>query len=38
MDITNFTVTDILDGYKTKKFSVSEVISAYLDRIEKFDT
>jgi len=37
MDITNLTITDILNGYKEKKFSVSEIVNAYLDRIEKLD-
>lgn len=37
IDILNLTITDILEGYKTKKFSVSEVVSSYLDRIEKID-
>lgn len=34
MDITNFTITDIVEGYKTKRFSVSEIVSAYLAQIE----
>ncbi len=37
MDITNLTITDILEGYRSKKFSVSEVVSSYLSRIEKHD-
>jgi phage tail sheath protein FI len=37
MDIQNITISDILDGYKTKKFSVSEVVNAYLERIEKLN-
>ena len=37
MDITNFTITDIINGYEEKKFSVSEVVSAYLERIEKLN-
>jgi aspartyl-tRNA(Asn)/glutamyl-tRNA(Gln) amidotransferase subunit A len=38
MDTTNLTIESILEGYKTKKFSVTEVVSAYLNRIEKLDT
>lgn len=37
MDITNLTITDIINGYKEKKFSVSEVVNAYLERIEKLN-
>src|SRR3990170_3862306 len=37
MNITNFTISDIINGYKEKKFSVSEVVDAYLERIEKFN-
>ena len=37
MDILNFTISDIINGYKEKKFSVSEVIEAYLERIEKLN-
>jgi len=37
MDITNFTIADIINGYKEKKFSVSEVVDAYLERIEKLN-
>lgn len=37
MDVTNLTITDIIEGYKTKKFSVSEIVSSYLDRIEKLN-
>lgn len=37
MDITNFTISDIIDGYKSKTFSVSEVVNAYLARIEKLN-
>lgn len=37
MDIRNFTITDIIDGYKTKKFSVSEVIAAYFEQIERLN-
>lgn len=37
MNITNLTITDILEGYRTKKFSVTEVVSNYLNRIEEID-
>jgi len=37
MNLTNLTITDILEGYKRKEFSVSEIVGAYLDRIEKLD-
>jgi len=37
MNIQQLTITDIIEGYKTKKFSVSEVVNAYLDRIEKLN-
>lgn len=37
MDVTNFTIESILDGYKTKQFSVTDVVSGYLERIKKFD-
>lgn len=37
MDISKLTVTDILDGYKERKFSVSEIVEAYLARIEKLN-
>lgn len=37
MDIKELTIADILEGYKEKKFSVSEIVTAYLDRIEKLD-
>lgn len=37
IDTSTLTITDILEGYKTKKFSVSEVVSSYLERIEKYD-
>jgi aspartyl-tRNA(Asn)/glutamyl-tRNA(Gln) amidotransferase subunit A len=36
-DITSLTITDILKGYKTKKFSVVEVVNSYLSRIEKLN-
>lgn len=38
MDIANFTIIDIIEGYKTKKFSVSEIVLAYLERIEKLNS
>lgn len=37
MDIQNFTITDIIEGYKSKKFSVSEIVNAYLERVEKLN-
>lgn len=37
IDTSTLTITDILGGYKSKKFSVSEVVASYLDRIEKHD-
>ena len=37
MNVTNLTITDIIEGYKAKKFSVSEIVSSYLDRIEKLN-
>lgn len=37
MDIINFTITDIINGYKEKKFSVTEVIDAYIERIERLN-
>lgn len=37
MDITNLTITDIIEGYKAKKFSVSEVVNTYLERIDKLN-
>ncbi len=37
MDVTTLTISNILEGYKSKNFSISEVVSAYLDRIEKLD-
>lgn len=36
-DITSLTITDILKGYKTHKFSVVEVVNTYLSRIEKLN-
>ena len=37
MDVSNLTTVSILEGYKNKKFSVTEVISSYLERIKKHD-
>ena len=37
MDIQNLTITDILEGYKSKSFSVSEIVNAYLERVEKLN-
>ncbi len=37
MDIQNLTISDIIDGYKEKKFSVFDVVSSYLDRIERLN-
>ncbi len=37
MDVQNLTITDILEGYKSKKFSVGEIVNSYLDRIEKLN-
>lgn len=37
MDITNLTITDIVEGYKAKKFSVSELVNSYLERVEKLN-
>lgn len=37
MDIQNITISDIIDGYKAKKFSVSEIVQKYIDRIEKIN-
>lgn len=37
MDIVNFTISDIIEGYKKKEFSVLEIINGYLERIEKID-
>ena len=36
-DVTNLTISSIIDGYKTKKFSVTEIVKAYLERVQKFD-
>ena len=37
MDVQDLTITDIVEGYKTKKFSVSEIVNSYLGRIEKLN-
>jgi aspartyl-tRNA(Asn)/glutamyl-tRNA(Gln) amidotransferase subunit A len=37
MDVTNFTISDITEGYKNKKFSVSEIVSSYLERVGKLN-
>lgn len=37
MDVVDLTIESILEGYKTKQFSVSEAVSSYLDRIKKHD-
>jgi len=37
MNIINFTISDIINGYKEKRFSVSEVVRTYLERIEKLN-
>lgn len=37
MDVTNFTISDIIEGYKAKTFSVSEIVDAYLNRVEKLN-
>jgi len=34
---TNLTIESILEGYKDKEFSITEIVSTYLDRIEKLD-
>lgn len=38
MDVTNFTITTLLNGYKKKQFSVSDVTKAYLERIKRHDS
>lgn len=38
MDVTNLTIESILEGYKNKTFSVTDVVSSYLERIEEYDT
>lgn len=37
MDISKFSISDIIEGYKEKKFSVTEIVSSYLDRIDKLN-
>ena len=37
MDIQNLTITDIIEGYKKKSFSVGEIINSYIERIEKLN-
>lgn len=37
MDISKLTIVDIIDGYKEKKFSISEVVGSYIERIEKLN-
>ncbi|MDO8269946.1 MAG: Asp-tRNA(Asn)/Glu-tRNA(Gln) amidotransferase subunit GatA [Candidatus Levybacteria bacterium] len=37
MNIQNFTITDIIEGYKKKEFSVGEIVNSYLERIEKLN-
>lgn len=37
MDITAFTLSSLQKGYQTKQFSVTEIVSEYLKRIESFD-
>jgi len=37
MDVQNLTISDIIEGYKSKKFSVSEVVNSYLERVEKLN-
>lgn len=37
MDTSNFTIESILEGYKSKKFSVGEVVSTYLERTKQYD-
>lgn len=37
MDISTLTLSTILEGYKNKEFSVTEIVSEYLKRIEKYD-
>jgi len=34
MNIQNLTITDIIEGYKKKTFSVSEIVTSHLERIE----
>ncbi len=37
MDVQNLTISAILEGYKKKEFTVTDVVTSYLDRIEKID-
>ena len=37
MDVASLTIEAILEGYKSKKFSVNEIVSAYLERIKQHD-
>lgn len=37
MDLAEFTIASLIRGYKEKKFSVSEVVASYLDRINKLN-
>lgn len=37
MDIATYTISSLLEGYRSKKFSVSEVVAEYLKRIELHD-
>lgn len=37
VDLEEITITDLQEGYKTGKFTISEVTQAYLDRIEEID-
>lgn len=37
MDIEHLTIDILLEGYRNKSFSVSEVVKAYLDRIDNYD-
>jgi len=36
-DIQNLTIVDIIEGYKKKTFSVSEIVDSYIERIEKLN-
>lgn len=36
--LENFTIESLIQGYKDKKFSVSEVVSDYYDRIDKYNS
>lgn len=37
MDIAGHTISSLIEGYRTKEFSVSEIVSEYLKRIESID-